>query len=326
MDVSSWRELAESIVPVAPLLTCHAMDGCRAHDAVGLVCAPQRRHIQILRVALHLCRGTHTHTPQKNTQGLRQATAAACSHARAHASTLFYLPPLLKHQLAFCSVLSHHLFCAVPPSNLLRKPPSLPTPLPAPPTPTPTHPHTPKHATNTRALPPTPCPVPPPRQPPAGRRPQWPCSHPGPGWAASHGQSHPAAQHAPGTRSCGARQQTHTCIISWYQKAPDCTASRYTAIQCTAIQRTAIQPTAMQRNQRVSHTHTPSTHKMGGLSLMSRRRMSASGVALIRSVTSEHLTHRKGAAARGGEGRRRGGGRSRGAAQRSTGSGDLAAP
>lgn len=37
------------------------------------------------------------------------------------------------------------------------------------------------------------------------------------------------------------------------------------------------------------------THKMGGLSLMSRLRMSSSGVALIRSVTSEHLqdTQRK---------------------------------
>lgn len=34
------------------------------------------------------------------------------------------------------------------------------------------------------------------------------------------------------------------------------------------------------------------THKMGGLSLMSRLRMSGSGVALIKSVTSEHLQHR----------------------------------
>ena len=45
-----------------------------------------------------------------------------------------------------------------------------------------------------------PCPEPLPCPHPAGRRPRLPCSHPGPGWAASRGHCHPAGPHAPGTR------------------------------------------------------------------------------------------------------------------------------
>lgn len=130
------------------------------------------------------------------------------------------------------------------------------------------------------------------------------------------------------------------CVAGWYSVAIIQCMLHCTATQClrsnpmhwTALQSNALQPnacyyrTAMQRNQRVhTLTHTPGTHKMGGLSLMSRRRMSASGVALIRSVTSEHLTQEGSSSSRRktkGWQPEQGGS----TAQRSTGSGDLVAP
>lgn len=58
------------------VLTCHAVDGCRAHNAPRLVSAPQCTHVELVRVSIHL---VHSNTQSSTSRQQEASTQSKCA-------------------------------------------------------------------------------------------------------------------------------------------------------------------------------------------------------------------------------------------------------